>query len=214
MKKTSAILAVVFLCVATVASGSPAGAARSSPSRGCDILNNNVGLDGTYQNATLPLSTRPMAAGETIVVAASNPTVAHDVLYFEIDDGGTTLARVTSGVPGSLRYTLTQDLDGPQMSLTWGVSSSSSPSRGGDADWNIFCIPVIPEVADLPSPLLQQIMRNADDDCANVDESALTWGSQLKGGWSTSWAEWPHDGKGGPVCTRTIHHDQANRAWG
>ena len=38
-------------------------------------------------------------------------------------------------------------------------------------------------------------------------------GEACESGWTASWAEWPNNGVGGPVCEREIYWDTANASW-
>lgn len=55
-----------------------------------------------------------------------------------------------------------------------------------------------------PPSVVQQVGLPASGSCADVPDTGLDEGTGLRGGWSASWAYWPHHGSGGPVCTRTL----------
>lgn len=56
---------------------------------------------------------------------------------------------------------------------------------------------------------MQQVTVPAGVTCTNVDDTALAWGTGLRGGWSESWAEWSN----APVCTRTLHYNTGTGSW-
>ena len=61
------------------------------------------------------------------------------------------------------------------------------------------------------APVHQHTTPLADDTCAIVDP-AYNWAGVLPGGWHRSWAQWPRDGRGGPVCVRTLVYSDG-RGW-
>ena len=38
-------------------------------------------------------------------------------------------------------------------------------------------------------------------------------GEACEAGWTAGWAEWPNDGRGGPVCNRETYFDSTSGAW-
>lgn len=67
--------------------------------------------------------------------------------------------------------------------------------------------------ADGPSHVLQQVGARGTEACTDVDDSALSFGSGVHGGWSESWAQWANDGAGGSVCTRTLAYEVNSSQW-
>lgn len=75
---------------------------------------------------------------------------------------------------------------------------------------------------DIPNPvsvaetlhpdILQQVGIPESMTCAAFRDDSLNWSGVSGEGWSTSWAQWVNDGKGGAVCTRTLVYT-ANRQW-
>ena len=62
-------------------------------------------------------------------------------------------------------------------------------------------------------PILQQVGMPSTMNCADVDDSELNWADVRSGGWNPSWAQWAHDGTGGPVCGRWLTHVSATGHW-
>ena len=61
-----------------------------------------------------------------------------------------------------------------------------------------------------PSALLQQVGLPLSGSCNDVDDHDLAWGTGLTGGWGPSWAQWPHGGRGGEVCSRMLEWSSGN----
>lgn len=191
------------LAIAMVGVFAPAsGAAVTSPSPACERLN-DPSLDGTYGTASgtgrnFSLYTYPLAAGEQIVISVSSPSAGGLLSYLEIYDSPSTIVNLSGTPPNDLTYTTPVDLDGPNMSLDWGVSS-------GTATFAVSCVPVPAGAQGAPPPDHVQQVEGVTD-CTAVDETTLPWGRSFVGGWSRSWAQWANGGAGGPVCTRTISY--------
>ena len=60
---------------------------------------------------------------------------------------------------------------------------------------------------------LQQLPVPASGKCTDAISVDAKWDESLQGGWSLSWAQWMNDGKGGPVCTRTLQLDNSTGQW-
>jgi hypothetical protein len=65
----------------------------------------------------------------------------------------------------------------------------------------------------IPVPVIQQIALPAAGSCNEAAPADLNWAGVPSGGWVTSWAQWPNDGRGGPVCTRTLQFSAQARGW-
>ena len=63
-----------------------------------------------------------------------------------------------------------------------------------------------------PANILQQVSMPAGG-CASAGSADLNWSGVDAGGWNQSWAEWARDGKGGSVCTRTLHYAPNTGSW-
>ena len=63
-----------------------------------------------------------------------------------------------------------------------------------------------------PPPVLQQLPAPDTGSC-DLIVTTYDWGGASTGGWSRSWAQWVNDGRGGPVCTRTLVYSNALRHW-
>lgn len=74
-------------------------------------------------------------------------------------------------------------------------------------------LPSFTDLSHSPAPIIQQFGRPASGSCeANAPES-LNWSGVASGGWSESSAQWMNDGKGGPVCTRTLEYSKSLEKW-
>lgn len=209
-------LAAAAVAIALAWSGAATPTHASTVSPGCQEINTNASFDGVYwdlvtlQGSFFDFSTFPMFEGETIVVSAADPNPASmTTLYLTVYESFFTRVAVRGDSPGTIRYTLSQDLDAQPWVLNWGVADPAPGHPGGLARFTVECIPL--GSGDVPAPQLQQVGRHADENCTRVNHDALTWGSDITGGWSSSWAQWPNDGLGGFVCTRTIAY--RNGAW-
>jgi hypothetical protein len=59
----------------------------------------------------------------------------------------------------------------------------------------------------------QQVGLPATGSCTVVDQSQLTWGANILGGWKQSWAWWANNGNGGPVCSRDLVYNNSTGTW-
>jgi hypothetical protein len=64
-----------------------------------------------------------------------------------------------------------------------------------------------------PTQVVQQVGMPANGSCDGIADADLGYGTQVTGGWSASWAQWPYDGVGGPVCTRTLFYSPQTGVW-
>jgi hypothetical protein len=75
-------------------------------------------------------------------------------------------------------------------------------------------LPLLPVGIDPdPLPVQQSVSLPSSGSCADVDESLLGWGKDIKGGWTRSWQEWVNDGQGGDTCVRMITYVRSADAW-
>lgn len=70
-----------------------------------------------------------------------------------------------------------------------------------------------PTGASTQADIVQQVPLPASESCNDVADSAFRYGTAVTGGWQLSWAYWADHGAGGPICTRTLHHDQSINQW-
>lgn len=107
----------------------------------------------------------------------------------------------------------------PGASFTYGQQSSNSGSSWSANGTNYFAMTVsassTPVTTDdaLPAPLIQQFGRPTSGSCVESQPSGLDWSGVGQGGWSESWAQWIHDGRGGEVCTRTLAYSRSLSRW-
>jgi len=159
--------------------------------------------------------------------AASNPALVHfDTVY----SSGWSCASSASSVrmnPGdSLTLTWsnpaqqtsgtfvldgpTGSLDIPMSTVTDGrVSLSTLGTYQLDPSRSFGCsltISVVSEPVDPPAAhdYLQQVAAPASGNCSDVPTYVGHLPRFPIGGWSKSWAWWPNDHRGGPVCTREV----------
>lgn len=64
-----------------------------------------------------------------------------------------------------------------------------------------------------PADILQQVPVPSSGSCVDVADDAFRYGTSVAGGWTQSWAMWIREGRGGDVCTRTLHYDVSHRGW-
>ena len=159
--------------------------------------------------------------------AASNPALVH---FDTVNNGGWSCTSSASSVrmnPGdslTLTWSMPQAassafflFDGPTgqlyVSMRTDRSSQLTLSTLGtyqsDAVQNFGCslsISVVSEPVDPPEAhdYLQQVGVPLSGDCSDVPNYVGHLPGFPIGGWSKSWALWPNDGLGGPVCTREV----------
>lgn len=145
-------LAALALVSTTVSWSAPAQASVTSPSPGCQALNDPA-RDGRYQDANTDgfgigvLSVTPLTAGETVTITTSNPSAGLTLTTLNFFDSAVSFAPIVSlsgPTPGSVSYTLTSDWDGPQQSLGWSVAFASLLSDQADFDVSCTAAPPIP----------------------------------------------------------------------
>ena len=85
----------------------------------------------------------------------------------------------------------------------------------GDTEGSSYTISDSSPTGDAAAPpdVRPQGGAPTDGDCLSVEDASLDIGGASAGGWGRSWAEWANDGKGGPVCSRTLHYDPSVRHW-
>jgi alpha-tubulin suppressor-like RCC1 family protein len=66
---------------------------------------------------------------------------------------------------------------------------------------------------DVPPDVLQQVGLLPGGSCSSVADALLNWGGASSGSWGQSWAQWPNEGRGGPVCTRTLAYSNIFGHW-
>ena len=115
----------------------------------------------------------------------------------------------------------------PQETGTWqlvyGVVANAQTSGGDDSYFNndsgrmllsLASVSTARSVGAAPPPdQVQQVGIPRSGSCADVDDSLLAYGTNLTGGWTASWAGWANDGRGGAVCTRTLHYSDPSSGW-
>ena len=87
------------------------------------------------------------------------------------------------------------------VSGTFGPSGPSGPAGSGSSAGG-----------SLPT-YLQQFVKSPDLTCDEAQPEGLDWSGAPSGGWGESWAQWPNDGQGGNVCTRTLFYNNSTGSW-
>ena len=59
----------------------------------------------------------------------------------------------------------------------------------------------------------QQFGVAEDEDCTEIPDSIEVFNVSRSGGWTKSWAQWPHEGQGGFVCTRLVRYEPSIQGW-
>ena len=159
--------------------------------------------------------------------AASNPALVHFETVYNGSWSCTVSApsvRMNPGDSLTLTWSMPQApssafwlFDGPTgqfyVSMRTDTSSQLTLSTLGtyqsDAALNFGCalsISVVSEPVDPPEAhdYIQQVGVPLSGDCSDVPNYVGHLPGFPIGGWSKSWALWPNDGLGGPVCTREV----------
>lgn len=115
---------------------------------------------------------------------------------------------VADGAPIEVTVTLSANNVNGDVLADGGVIGQLSPGAG---TYNITWVSPGggPEGSAAPSVPMQGVPLPSSGNCADVDESQLTWGATIKGGWTTSWQPWvnptaPENERGGFACIRSI----------
>ncbi len=157
-------------------------------------------VNGTYYNPATTYTESGfldyMSSTDPSQYTSSSSYTGDWYVYNPAPDGGqsmTATIRATDGMGNALRYGVTManisEYYSPYLSLavTYGGT--------GEAEGT--------PIADV----IQQVGAPAGGSCDTIDDKGLNWGGVKSGGWASSWAQWANDGKGGSVCTRTLHYD-------
>jgi len=87
------------------------------------------------------------------------------------------------------------------ISGTFGSSGPSGPAGSGTSAGG-----------SLPT-YLQQFVESPNMTCDEAQPEGLNWSGAPSGGWGESWAQWPNDGQGGNVCSRTLFYNNSTGMW-
>ena len=185
------VLAMVSLAVLA---GSVAMAGPSQAASNPALVHFDTAYSGSSWACTSSASSVRMNPGDSLTLTWSN-TVAgtpQTSSAFFVFDGPTGQLNVSMRTDRSSQLTLstlgTYQLDAV---LNFGCSLSIS---------------VVSEPVDPPEAhdYLQQVGPPLSGDCSDVPNYVGHLPGFPIGGWSKSWAWWPNDGRGGPVCTREV----------
>lgn len=115
--------------------------------------------------------------------------------YGKLGDGSTTHRSVPAPVLNP---------DGTGQLLLAGLALGESFTIG---------IAPLSSEGDVPPDVLQQVGLLEGGSCALIADALLNWGGASSGNWGQSWAQWPNEGRGGPVCTRTLWYSRIHGHW-
>ncbi|MGB4325045.1 MAG: hypothetical protein WBJ33_07265 [Candidatus Nanopelagicales bacterium] len=159
--------------------------------------------------------------------AASNPALVHFDTDFSPSLSCSSSASTVRANPGdsiTLTWSNAQGstngtwfFNGPsgQIPVAMSTSRASSVSFSTvgtyslDSSLSFRCsltVSIVSEPVDPPEAhdYLQQVGIPLSGDCSDVPNYVGHLPGFPIGGWSKSWALWPNDGLGGPVCTREV----------
>ena len=207
----SALLAIVGLgATAAPASAQTISVTATDCSQDTDATisaapGDTVSITGSLDNCRALYVARSIVAGSSSITAedANGPLSANTDVpqywYFTSQSGITeatiALAPTASGVVSGA-ITLTNGLLGGYI---WAVALGDG--SGGSSSGSI------------PAPVIQQFERDSSETCEAGQPDGLNWGGSSSGGWSQSWAQWPGNGAGGFVCSRTLTYNPALGHW-
>jgi hypothetical protein len=133
-------------------------------------------------------------------LGAFNPASPGSGCLATIDDTGT----VTFPSAGSYTLVVTTNDDDPGTG--GGIFTLDGPGAIGWSQLNV-------SRGEKPTEVVQQVGQPSSGSCDAVPDADLGYGTDLTGGWTPSYAEWPRDGQGGPVCTRTLFFNPNTGVW-
>jgi hypothetical protein len=70
-----------------------------------------------------------------------------------------------------------------------------------------------PPVDETPPDFIQQFAIPSGGTCELIPDGIPLFNVSRSGGWEKSWAQWPNEGRGGAVCTRTVRFEPSIRGW-
>lgn len=123
------------------------------------------------------------------------------------DRNGNTV-RVVDLSNGEILYTIPVG-SAPQRVAISAHGRTAVVTNNGEGTVSIISIPAQPasgEPGSVPVAPLQQFIRADGETCDRVPDGFVDFpgiSESLRNiGWAPSWAQWVHEGRGGPVCTR------------
>ena len=182
-------LKVLAMASLAVLAGSVAIAGPSHAASNPALVHFDTVYNGGW-SCTSSASSVQMNPGDSLTLTWSNPAQASSA-FFAFD-----------GPTGQLYVSMRTDRSSQLTLSTLGTYQS-------DAVLNFGCslsISVVSEPVDPPEAhdYLQQVGIPLSGDCSDVPNYVGHLPGFPIGGWSKSWALWPNDGLGGPVCTREV----------
>mgnify|MGYP000167235623 CR=1 FL=1 len=137
---------------------------------------------------------------------------------------GDALPNTSSGtlILGTLNDTEDTGVTVTSCSENWGGSSPDYTCGGNEGD----TVVLVGSISDPSGPAgsgssaggslptyLQQFVESPDLTCDEAQPEGLDWSGAPSGGWGESWAQWPNDGQGGNVCSRTLFYNNSTGMW-
>lgn len=116
-------------------------------------------------------------------------------------DGGNHCEVWRFGPSGSIAIT------DPVRSTLLSITTAGTATLGGAV--SVSWAPCGGDEPPAGEPIIvhQSVGLPTSGSCSAIADPALGGDTGLEGGWTRSWEEWPNDGKGGAVCTRTLVND-------
>jgi hypothetical protein len=149
----------------------------------------------------------PDPSGGDCPLTSSTP----GIVTWSVTNGGSTTpdkgavwnsghATVTLASIGATTFSIGYEWVPQQLELAITVLAGTGPGTDSEAGRE-------------PADVIQQVGMPTPGGCDAVASSDLNWAGVAGGGWAASWAEWPHGGRGGEVCSRTLHYDVGASSW-
>lgn len=150
-------------------------------------------------------------------------------------------AAVTTTAPAACGYSLTAVPTGGRTGWDfYGLDLGTSPSSGFDTSFSTYeftvgtvnidvksylsglgleyglifrVILAGSSVDETPRDFIQQFAISSAGTCESVPNDIPVFNVSRSGGWGKSWAQWPNEGQGGFVCTRTVRYEPSIQGW-
>jgi hypothetical protein len=135
----------------------------------------------------------------------SSTLMAGGNMYLAGVSGSGYILSVSNAVAANqvIYFAATPNPGSPSGSFTISVTAGGGGGGGGSSSSTV----------QAPPAHVQQFGKPAQGTCDAAQPSGLNWSGVASGGWSESWAEWVNNGRGGPVCTRTLIYRPQLSAW-
>jgi len=137
------------------------------------------------------------------------------------ETNGDALPKTSAGtlILGTLNDTEDAGVTVTSCSEDWGGSSPDYTCGGNEGDTVVLVGSISGPAGSgssaggsLPT-YLQQFVQSPNLTCDEAQPEGLDWSGVPSGGWGESWAQWPNDGQGGNVCSRTLFYNYSAGMW-